>query len=765
MPNFLKVGSKTLSISFRSVKVICSLSFLPFGLDKFAKTFDLIEGKKGFFPHLFNTRENQNYIGDFPSPDFYHVDFMSPSKKNEFEAWYEKARKNSKGEKSIFNFKDELIAYCASDVDILKRGLISFRKTIMNSTISEKHPKGIDPLLKSITLASLCSYIYTTTFMPEDSIAIIPKNGYNGNERTSRKAILWLKYISESQKIKIKHSKNGGEKYFNNYRVDGYCEETNTIYEFDGDLFHGHLECYKPDTFVPFLQTSILGLHSRHLKKRKLLEDCTVDGKKVKIVSIWECEWDKLCKNDENVKNFLKKNKVVEQLNPSEALSGGRVEAFKLYHTIDESKEETLDYYDVTSLYPYVMRDMQFPVGHPEIITENFDDISSYFGLAKVKILPPKKLFYPVLPVKVDKKLLFCLCQKCARTKDRVCRCIDDERAITGTWTTLEIEESIKHGYKILETYEVWHFKEKSVYNPKLKTGGLFTEYINTFLKIKQEASGFPKWVKTEEDKNKYIKEYYEKEGILLNKDNIRYNEALRTMAKLILNSLWGRLAMNSNKPLYKLITNSAEWLALISDDQNVVQSADFTHKNYLQVFYTKAENLFEATSNINTVLACFVTSHARIKMHREFSKIGPYRIAYTDTDCVIIISKPGDYKPFLSPYLGDFTDEIDPKNGKMKTICTAGAKNYTYETTTGYKKAIVKGITLNNVTASKLNFDSIINIVTENQNHQIETLQLKFSRNKTEWTNSTNIIKKIYRFFYNKRVILEDYNTLPFGY
>jgi hypothetical protein len=39
---------------------------------------------------------------------------------------------------------------------------------------------------------------------------------------------------------------------------------------------------------------------------------------------------------------------------------------------------------------------------------------------------------------------------------------------------------------------------------------------------------------------------------------------------------------MNSNKPLYKLITNHAEWFALISDEQNVVQSADFTHKSYL---------------------------------------------------------------------------------------------------------------------------------------------------------------------------------------
>jgi hypothetical protein len=56
------------------------------------------------------------------------------------------------------------------------------------------------------------------------------------------------------------------------------------------------------------------------------------------------------------------------------------------------------------------------------------------------------------LPVKVDKKLLFCLCQKCAITKDRVCRCSDEERAITVTLTIIEIEEAVKHGYIILET-------------------------------------------------------------------------------------------------------------------------------------------------------------------------------------------------------------------------------------------------------------------------------------------------------------------------
>ena len=46
-PDFIRVGSKILSIKFRGVKIICSLSFLPMPLDKFASTFNLNENKKG----------------------------------------------------------------------------------------------------------------------------------------------------------------------------------------------------------------------------------------------------------------------------------------------------------------------------------------------------------------------------------------------------------------------------------------------------------------------------------------------------------------------------------------------------------------------------------------------------------------------------------------------------------------------------------------------------------------------------------------------
>ena len=48
------------------MKVIDSLNFLPMKLSKLPEAFGLEELKKGWFPHHFNTRENQNYVGPYP---------------------------------------------------------------------------------------------------------------------------------------------------------------------------------------------------------------------------------------------------------------------------------------------------------------------------------------------------------------------------------------------------------------------------------------------------------------------------------------------------------------------------------------------------------------------------------------------------------------------------------------------------------------------------------------------------------------------------
>ncbi len=89
---------------------------------------------------------------------------------------------------------------------------------------------------------------------------------------------------------------------------------------------------------------------------------------------------------------------------------GGRTQAFKLYHKCTDN--EKIRYIDYTSLYPYIQKYGIFPVGHPRVLTENFDySVNAYFGILKIKILPPKNLLIPALPTRIDGKLYFTLCK------------------------------------------------------------------------------------------------------------------------------------------------------------------------------------------------------------------------------------------------------------------------------------------------------------------------------------------------------------------
>lgn len=125
-------------------------------------------------------------------------------------------------------------------------------------------------------------------------------------------------------------------------------------------------------------------------------------------------------------------------------------------------------YVDVCSLYPYVLKYKPFPMGHPEIITDHFQDVCSYFGLVQCRILPPRGLYHPVLPYHTGGKLLFPLCRTCAeeRPQDPRYRCqhTDSERLLIGTWVTSELQKALEWGYQIQHIYEVWHFPQSSSY-------------------------------------------------------------------------------------------------------------------------------------------------------------------------------------------------------------------------------------------------------------------------------------------------------------
>lgn len=57
------------------------------------------------------------------------------------------------------------------------------------------------------------------------------------------------------------------------------------------------------------------------------------------------------------------------------------------------------------------------------------------------------------------------------------------DRMMTATWVTDEVKKAVEKGNILDKIFEVWHFERISLYDPQTKSGGAFTDYVNTFLK------------------------------------------------------------------------------------------------------------------------------------------------------------------------------------------------------------------------------------------------------------------------------------------
>ncbi|CAH0547003.1 unnamed protein product [Brassicogethes aeneus] len=106
-----------------NVKFLDSLNYFPMALSALSKAFGLDDKfKKGYFPHLFNTWENQTYIGPMPSIKYYNPDIIKEDARNKFLKWYEEHKYDK------FDFQKEFIDYWVSDVDILTEACLKFRE-------------------------------------------------------------------------------------------------------------------------------------------------------------------------------------------------------------------------------------------------------------------------------------------------------------------------------------------------------------------------------------------------------------------------------------------------------------------------------------------------------------------------------------------------------------------------------------------------------------------------------------------------------------
>ena len=217
-----------------------------------------------------------------------------------------------------------------------------------------------------------------------------------------------------------------------------------------------------------------------------------------------------------------------------------------------------------------------------------------------------------------------------------------------------------------------------------------------------------------------------------------------------------------------KTVTEPKELFKYLDSEEFVVSEALMINDETVQIQYTNKDEFVEEKDNVNIVIAAFTTAYARLKLY-DLLDLLQERVLYYDTDSVIYVHEPGKPDPPLGDYLGDLTDELDVGD-YITTFISGGPKNYAYLTNNGKTETKIRGITLNYDASKKINMDVMRHLVDSRVNgYNEEKVTLvnpyKITRDKKEMNIVTKKMKKDYRIVYNKRVITENYGTLPYGY
>ena len=136
----------------------------------------------------------------------------------------------------------------------------------------------------------------------------------------------------------------------------------------------------------------------------------------------------------------------------------------KLYNCTDVNNGEKPRYYDFTSLYPLVNKSGRHWIGHLSARSNRHQQV---LWVCQMHTATTRKTLPPILPLHQHGKLTFPLCATCREGKmtetmldcSNICYHTDQERQITSTWYTSELQKAVKKGYQVLHVHKVWHLR------------------------------------------------------------------------------------------------------------------------------------------------------------------------------------------------------------------------------------------------------------------------------------------------------------------
>ncbi len=693
----------------QNIQFLDFIYFLPGSLKNIAESMS-IECGKGDFPHRFNTRKEVDYEGRIPPMDTEEDYWCLGTKRNQKEVNEMKEFYQQQTEiyctcevclvltnhtcascrKKTWVMKEIMQQYCMQDVVVLGECCRRYREQLLEmeeqqegSTSMDWNPRNIDPF-QFLTVPQLALNILVSGY------EVSPFLNLKSKLRLGQcpQAIDWLEQIMREEGIYIQHRLNSTHEYYD-YEIqqfaDGYDPQTGKCYVCLDCAVWGCDRCHAFEIHQDTLRMHPVFPSKNYQEVYEVTEAIKYQWESKGARVIRKCEL-------ENPALSRYEQKCYEMHPMSNYFYGGRTEVFQLYYSARASKDQKLQYHDVCSLYPYVCAFKELPNGIPQFILGMHIDSErlfhpnpqiKYWGYIHCRILPNPDCLIGFLPSRHPSgRLQFTL----------------DEQ--DGCWGLDELELAWRQGYKILEVYGIIHW------DPSQRSDQLFRPYVDFFLRMKQEAEGWKKLGARgndpdEEEQSRLVEELFQSNGQIgrIRKEKVSKNPVKRMLAKLFLNSLWGKFAQKPETEIFGTVYGLKQFFELWKNKQVIQSSIEFRQvsSEIFKVKYKMNEEYIRSNRRGNMALAAKVTEHARCELHKQMIKIGPERIIYCDTDS-LVFHWPKEGEDLTGIGLGKWTNEYP--NDVIWEFYAIAPKFYTLMLESGHTCLKVKGIqpTLQNV-------------------------------------------------------------------
>ena len=122
----------------------------------------------------------------------------------------------------------------------------------------------------------------------------------------------WIDWLIHERNIEIQSAFHGGEKKIGSYKVDGFCQNLNTIFESYGDYWHCHPDHFPDENTVHSTvkdkDNNPMTIKDIRTRDHQHVQDLQDQGYNVEI--IWEKAWQALLTQRPDIKSYLSQHRT-----------------------------------------------------------------------------------------------------------------------------------------------------------------------------------------------------------------------------------------------------------------------------------------------------------------------------------------------------------------------------------------------------------------------------------------------------------------------